>query len=167
MASVVCFFVICYDSNAMTFSNYFSNFVIICVDFLCLDFGVQLVQETPRAFSAVVVHSINLSSFQCHWDVAAPRLPRLPWNFSKGAPVQVAAGCRNQQEGAGGAGAGRGSGAVRAQRGVRRAPSRATRPLAGYLWATAHPRCLTDAAPPRPTAACSARASTPNTIDGI
>jgi hypothetical protein len=46
--------------------------------FLCAwIFGVQLVQETPKiAFSAVVVDSINFSSFQCHWDVAAPPLPR-------------------------------------------------------------------------------------------
>jgi hypothetical protein len=51
MASVICFFVICYDSNAMTFSNYFSNFLIVCVVFLCVDFGVQLVQETPRSLS--------------------------------------------------------------------------------------------------------------------
>jgi hypothetical protein len=51
MALVVCFFEICFGSNAMAFSNYFSNFVIVCVDFLCLDFGVQLVQETPRSLS--------------------------------------------------------------------------------------------------------------------
>ncbi len=51
MASVVCFFEICYGSNAMTFSNYFSNFVIVCVDFLCLNFGVQLVRETARSLS--------------------------------------------------------------------------------------------------------------------
>ena len=77
MALVVCFFVVCYDSNAMTFSNYFSNFVIVCVDFLCLDFRCAVGSRNPKiAFSAVVVDSINFSSFQCHRDVAAPRLPR-------------------------------------------------------------------------------------------
>jgi hypothetical protein len=75
--SFVSFFVICYDSNAMPFSNYFSNVVTICVDFLCLDFDVQLLQKKPKiAFSAVVVNSINYSSFQRHLDVAAPLLPR-------------------------------------------------------------------------------------------
>jgi len=71
--SFVSFFVICYDSNAMPFSNYFSNVVTICVDFLCLDFDVQLLQKNPKiAFSAVVVNSINYSSFQRNLDVAAP-----------------------------------------------------------------------------------------------
>jgi predicted membrane-bound spermidine synthase len=121
MASVICFFVICYDSNAMTFSNYFSNFLIVSVVFLCLDFGVQFSysfsKNCPRvtwecliffrsstnfwealiwslpdpnsfwssrmlktafwnglrnpkiAFAAVVVDSINFSSFQCHWEI--------------------------------------------------------------------------------------------------
>ncbi len=46
------------------------------VDFLCLDFDVQLLQEKPKiAFSAVVVNSINYSSFQRRLDVAAPLLP--------------------------------------------------------------------------------------------
>ncbi len=75
--SFVSFFVICYDSNAMPFSNYFSNVVTICVDFLRLDFDVQLLQKNPKIdFSAVVVNSINYSSFQRHLDVAAPLLPR-------------------------------------------------------------------------------------------
>jgi hypothetical protein len=77
MASVVCFFVIFYDINAMTFSNHFSIFVIVCVDFLCLDFLCAVGSRNPKiAFSAVVVDSMKFSSFQCHWDVAAPRLPR-------------------------------------------------------------------------------------------
>ncbi len=59
----------------MTLSNYFSKFVNICVDFLCLDFGVQMVQETPRSLSQQWL-SINFSSFQRLWDVAAPLLPR-------------------------------------------------------------------------------------------
>ncbi len=59
----------------MPFSNHFSNVVTICVDFLCLDFDVQLLQETI-AFSAVVVDSINCSTFQRRLDVAAPLLHR-------------------------------------------------------------------------------------------
>ena len=104
MASVICFFVICYDSNAnyaMTFSNYFSNFSIVCVVFLCLDFGVQLVQETPRSLSQ---RWLSIQSTSHHFNVTGTSLlrgylvndcqPRLPWHFCKGAPVQVAAGCR-------------------------------------------------------------------------
>jgi hypothetical protein len=60
----------------MTFSNYFRNFLIVCVVFLCLDFGFAVGSNPKIAFSAVVVDSIKFSSFQCHWEVAAPRLPR-------------------------------------------------------------------------------------------
>ncbi len=42
-----------------------------------LRFRCAVGSRNPKiAFSAVVVDSINFSSFQCHWDVAAPRLPR-------------------------------------------------------------------------------------------
>jgi len=42
-----------------------------------LGFRCAVGSRNPKiAFSAVVVDSINFSSFQCHWDVAAPRLPR-------------------------------------------------------------------------------------------
>jgi hypothetical protein len=45
--------------------------------FSVLGFRCAVGFRNPKiAFSAVVVDSINFSSFQCHWDVAAPQLPR-------------------------------------------------------------------------------------------
>ena len=62
-------------------------------------------RKSEIAFSSAVVDSINFSSFQRHWDVAAPLLPRErpPTKIAMAlqravtlqrAPLQVAAGCR-------------------------------------------------------------------------
>ena len=77
MASVVFSFVICSCSNVVTFSNCFSNFVNVSVDFFVLEFRCAVgSRKSEIAFSSAVVDSINFSSFQRHWDVAAPLLPR-------------------------------------------------------------------------------------------
>ena len=106
MASVVFSFVICSCSNAVTFSNCFSNFVNVSVDFFVLEFRCAAgSRKYEIAFSSAVVDSINFSSFQRHWDVAAPLLPRErpPTKIAMAlqravtlqrAPLQVASGCR-------------------------------------------------------------------------
>ena len=102
--SFVSFFVICYDSNAMPFSNYFSNVVTILRWFSVLGFRCAVASKktqdrflgSGRQFDKLLIISTSLGrrcSAVTSWSIANQDCHGTSAR-SQGAPVQVAAGRR-------------------------------------------------------------------------